>query len=44
MPQNNQPIFQEYVSPEEVNDLPLTYYEGKIVLIQDADKVNQAVE
>ncbi|RLD23005.1 MAG: 3'-5' exonuclease domain-containing protein 2 [Bacteroidetes bacterium] len=44
MPQNNQPIFQEYVSPEEVNNLPLTYYEGKIVLIQDRDKINEAVK
>ena len=44
MPQNNQPIFQEYVTPEEVNSLPLTYYEGKIILIQDADKINEAVE
>lgn len=44
MPQNNQPVFQEYVTPEEVNNLPLTYYEGKIVLIQDQDKIKEAVE
>ena len=44
MPQNNQPVFQEYVTPEEVNSLPLTYYEGKIVLIQDPDKIIEAVE
>ena len=44
MPINNKPIFQEYVSPEEVNDLPLTAYEGKIILIQEADKIKEAVE
>ena len=41
---NNQPIFQEYVTPEEVNALPLTYYEGEIVLIDEPEKVNKAVE
>ena len=41
---NNQPIFQEYVTPEEVNALPLTYYEGEIVLIDEPEKVNEAVE
>ena len=40
----NRQIFQEYVSPEEVNDLPLTYYEGKIVLINDERKVPAAVD
>ena len=40
---NNKPIFQEYVSPEEVNALPLTYYEGKIILIHEGDKVAAAV-
>jgi ribonuclease D len=44
MPTNNQPIFQEYVTPEEVNALPLTYYEGKIILIHETDKVLAAVE
>ena len=44
MATNNQPVFQEYVTPEEVNALPLTYYEGKIVLIQSADNVEEAVE
>ena len=44
MATNDQPVFQEYVTPEEVNALPLTYYEGKIVLIQTADKVEEAVE
>jgi len=41
---NSKPVFQEYVTPEEVNSLPLTYYEGKIVLIHDKDKVAPAVE
>ena len=41
---NNQPVFQEYVTPEEVNALPLTYYEGKIILIHEADKIEAAVE
>lgn len=40
---NNQPVFQEYVTPEEVNDLPLTYYEGKIVTINDSKKIKEAV-
>jgi ribonuclease D len=44
MATNNQPAFQEYVTPEEVNALPLTYYEGKIVLVHDAEKVVAAVE
>ena len=44
MATNNQPIFQEYVTPEEVNALPLTYYEGEIVLIDEPEKVNEAVE
>ena len=43
MSTNNQPIFQEYVTPEEVNALPLTYYEGEIVLVDEADKVHAAV-
>ncbi|MEN8249626.1 MAG: 3'-5' exonuclease [Bacteroidota bacterium] len=41
---NEQQIFQEYVTPEEVNSLPLTYYEGEIILIRDVDKVAKAVE
>ena len=41
---NNNPIFQEYVSPEEVNALPLTYYNGKIILITKASDVLTAVE
>ena len=40
---NNQPVFQEYVTPEEVNALPLTYYEGKTVIINDAAKIPAAV-
>jgi ribonuclease D len=44
MATNNQPVFQEYVTPEEVNALPLTYYTGKIVLIHEADKVAAAIE
>jgi ribonuclease D len=44
MPHNNQSIFQEYVTPEEVNDLPLTYYDGKIVLISEKEKIEEAVE
>ena len=44
MSTNNQPTFQEYVTPEEVNALPLTYYEGKIVLIDEPEKVNEAVK
>ncbi len=43
MPLPNQPLFQEYVSPEEVNSLPLRHYEGKIVVINDAAKVAGAV-
>lgn len=43
MQKNNEPVFQEYVSPEEVNALPLTYYEGKTVLINDSDKIPGAV-
>lgn len=41
---NSQPIFQEYVTPEEVNALPLTYYNGKIVLVNKADSVQAAVD
>lgn len=41
---NNKPVFQEYVTPEEVNALPLTYYEGKIVLIDKKEQVAAAVE
>ncbi len=44
MATNNQSVFQEYVTPEEVNALPLTYYDGKIVLIQSPDKIEQAVD
>ena len=44
MPINNKPVFQEYVSPEEVNALPLTYYEGKIILIHKKEQVAAAVE
>ena len=40
---NNQQIFQEYVSPEEVNALPLTYYEGKTILINAAEKIPDAI-
>jgi ribonuclease D len=40
---NNKPIFQEYVTPEEVNAFPLTYYEGKVVVINDADKIPPAI-
>ncbi len=43
MATNNQPVFQEYVSPEEVNSLPLTYYEGKIVVVSEKAKVAAAV-
>ena len=43
MPLNKQQIFPEYVTPEEVNDLPLTYYDGKIVLIHEASKVQKAI-
>lgn len=41
---NNTPIFQDYVTPEEVNALPLKYYEGKIILIHETDKVLAAIE
>ena len=41
---NNQPVFQEYVTPEEVNALPLAYYDGKIVLISESGKIAEAVE
>ncbi|RLD21890.1 MAG: 3'-5' exonuclease domain-containing protein 2 [Bacteroidetes bacterium] len=41
---NNKPVFQEYVTPEEVNALPLTYYEGKIVLIHKKDQVSAAID
>ena len=44
MEANNQPVFQEYVTPEEVNALPLTYYEGKIVLIHKTEEVSAAVD
>lgn len=44
MATNNQPVFQEYVTPEEVNALPLTYYEGKIVLIHKTEEVSRAVD
>ena len=40
---NNKPVFQEYVTPEEVNALPLQYYEGKTVVINDAEKIPDAV-
>jgi ribonuclease D len=40
----NSDIYPEYVSPEEVNDLPLTSFEGKIVLVTDPDKVAEAVK
>lgn len=40
---NNLDIFQSYVSPEEVNDLPLTSYSGKIVLVTDPEKVPEAI-
>lgn len=41
---NNHPVFQEYVTPEEVNNLPLTYYEGKVVVINQVDKIPEAVQ
>jgi len=41
---NNSAFFQEYVTPEEVNELPLTYFEGKIVLINNSHKVEAAVD
>ena len=41
---NNYNIFQEYVTPEEVNSLPLTYFEGDIVVITEVDKVSAAVK
>jgi len=44
MPIKSKPLFQEYVTPEEVNSLPLSYYEGKIVLINQADRVADAVK
>ena len=37
-------IFQTYVTPEEVNALPLTAYQGKIVLVTDPQKIPAAVE
>ena len=40
----NNNIYPEYVSPDEVNALPLTSFEGKIVLVTDPDKVAQAVK
>ena len=40
----NNSVFQTYVTPEEVNALPLTSYEGKIVLVTDAKKVPEAME
>lgn len=43
MEPNNNSIFQDYVTPEEVNALPLRYYEGKIVVINDPDKIPGAV-
>ena len=43
MPLNKQQIFPEYVTPEQVNDLPLTYYDGKIVLIHEESKVQKAI-
>lgn len=44
MPIKSNPLFQEYVTPEEVNSLPLSYFEGKIVLINQADRVKEAVD
>jgi ribonuclease D len=44
MTKNKTSDFQESVTPEEVNALPLSYYEGKIVLIKDPEKVAAAVE
>lgn len=41
---NNNSTFQDYVTPEEVNALPLIYYEGKTVLINDEGKIAQAVD
>ena len=40
---NNQQIFQTYVTPEEVNELPLTSYGGKIVVVTDPLKIPEAV-
>jgi len=40
---NNQQIFQTYVTPEEVNELPLTSYGGKIVVVTDPRKIPEAV-
>ena len=44
MPIKSNPLFQEYVTPEEVNSLPLSYYNGKIVLVDQADQVADAVD
>lgn len=41
---NNQQIFQTYVTPEQVNDLPLTSYGGKIVVVTDPRKVPEAID
>jgi ribonuclease D len=41
---NNKEIFQTYVTPEEVNALPLTSWEGDIVVVSDPKKVAEAVE
>lgn len=44
MEEVNNSIYQTYVTPEEVNELPLTYYGGKIVLITKKEDVKAAVE
>lgn len=41
---NNYNVFQEYVTPEEVNNLPLTYFEGQIVIVTEENKVESAVK
>lgn len=37
-------MFQHYITPEEVNALPLTQYNGRICLINANDRVEQAVD
>jgi len=44
MSKNSQSAFQEYVTPEEVNSLPLSSYEGSIILVNQAANVAEAVE
>ena len=43
MQPEQQPLFPEYISPEEVNALPLAHFEGKIVVITQPQHVAAAV-